>query len=92
MDIHLILYSKVDCHLCEGLLEKLQQIESIQSQEWHLEVREITTDSDWFAAYQYEVPVLCQKLPTGEKILPRSSPRASVEQVESLLKRNLILN
>lgn len=89
MVVHLILYSKAGCHLCEGLLEKLQQIELIKTQKWDLEVRDITTNSAWFDAYQYEVPVLCQKLATGEKILPRSSPRASVGQIENLIGKNL---
>ena len=51
----LILYSKPECHLCEGLQEKLEQIQNIQ---FELEIRNIMTREDWFAAYQYEVPVL----------------------------------
>ena len=53
--MRLILYSKPGCHLCEGLQEKLEQIESLKFQ---LEVRDITERDDWFQAYQYEVPVL----------------------------------
>ncbi len=84
--IELILYSKPDCHLCEGLLEKL---EKIRQPEWQLEIRDITSREDWFNAYQYEIPVLCQKLSTGEKILPRLSPRANAEQLARLLANNL---
>ncbi|TRU39615.1 MAG: glutaredoxin family protein [Microcystis aeruginosa Ma_MB_F_20061100_S20] len=84
--IELILYSKPDCHLCEGLLEKL---EKIRQPEWQLEIRDITSQEDWFNAYQYEIPVLCQKLATGEKILPRLSPRANAEQLARLLANNL---
>jgi hypothetical protein len=84
--IELILYSKPDCHLCEGLLEKL---EKIRQREWQLEIRDITSREDWFNAYQYEIPVLCQKLATGEKILPRLSPRANAEQLARLLANNL---
>ena len=84
--IELILYSKPDCHLCEGLLEKL---EKIRQPEWQLEIRDITSREDWFNAYQYEIPVLCQKLATGEKILPRLSPRANAEQLARLLANNL---
>ncbi|TRU28566.1 MAG: glutaredoxin family protein [Microcystis aeruginosa Ma_SC_T_19800800_S464] len=84
--IELILYSKLDCHLCEGLLEKL---EKIRPPEWKLEIRDITSREDWFNAYQYEIPVLCQKLATGEKILPRLSPRANAEQLARLLANNL---
>jgi glutaredoxin len=53
--MHLILYSKPGCHLCEGLQEKLEQVQGL---EFELEVRDITTREDWFQAYQYEIPVL----------------------------------
>ena len=79
--MQLILYSKPGCHLCEGLREKLAQLPVA------LEVRDITTRENWFAAYQYEVPVLCQQHPDGEKRFPRLSPRASVEQVEQMLQK-----
>lgn len=81
--MHLILYSKPDCHLCEGLKEKLEQVHSIV---FELEVRDITTREDWFQAYQYSIPVLCVHKGDEEKPLPRLSPRASVEQVSQLLK------
>ena len=83
--MQLILYSKPGCHLCEGLLEKLEQVDI----EFDLEIRNINTREDWFAAYQYEIPVLCQKLPDGEKPLPRISPRASATKLEQMLKKNL---
>ena len=83
--MQLILYSKPGCHLCEGLLEKLEQVDI----EFELEIRNINTREDWFAAYQYEIPVLCQKLPNGEKALPRISPRASATKLEQMLKKNL---
>ncbi len=53
--MHLILYSKSGCHLCEGLEEKLRQITRLPLQ---LEVRDITTRLEWFQAYEYEIPVL----------------------------------
>ncbi|MEX0272352.1 glutaredoxin family protein [Leptolyngbyaceae cyanobacterium UHCC 1019] len=53
--MQLILYSKPGCHLCEGLQEKLERIQSIPLE---LEVRDITTRDDWFQQYQYEIPVL----------------------------------
>lgn len=84
MSNSLILYSKPGCHLCEGLEEKLRQIDRLN---FELEVRDITTDGGWFAAYQYEVPVLCLKLAAGEKPLPRLSPRASVGQVAQMLQK-----
>ncbi|MBD2089789.1 glutaredoxin family protein [Microcoleus sp. FACHB-1515] len=84
--MHLILYSKPGCHLCEGLQEKLDQVRrSID-----LEVRDITTRSDWFNAYQYEIPVLVAVSDRGEmQTLPRLSPRASVAQVEQMLQKYL---
>lgn len=83
----LILYSKPGCHLCEGLQEKLAQVNNPQ---FTLEIRDITTCEDWFTVYQYEIPVLCQKLPEREKPLPRLSPRASVKQLEQMLQKYLI--
>lgn len=80
--MQLILYSKPGCHLCEGLLEKLAQVESMVLE---LEVRDITTLPDWFEAYEYEIPVLHWVSPTGPKPLPRLSPRASVARLEQLL-------
>ena len=85
--MQLILYSKPGCHLCEGLAEKLSQVNQI---DFELEIRDINTREDWFATYQYEIPVLCQKLPDGEKPLPRMSPRASVGKLEQMLQKNLI--
>jgi hypothetical protein len=87
--ITLMLYSKPGCHLCEGLQEKLEQI---QDPPFHLEIRDITTNPDWFDAYQYEVPVLCS-VPEGtatEAMLPRPAPRLSTEQLQTFLLRHLV--
>jgi len=84
--MQLILYSKPGCHLCEGLQSKLEQVRQI---EFDLEIRDITTREDWFAAYQYEIPVLCQKMLNEEKPLPRISPRASLSKLEQMLQKNL---
>ena len=84
--MQLILYSKPGCHLCEGLQEKLELVSGV---EFTLEIRDITTNEDWFAAYQYEIPVLCQKLADCEQPLPRISPRASVARLEQMLQKNL---
>ncbi|MGD1918248.1 MAG: glutaredoxin family protein [Pleurocapsa sp.] len=86
--MHLILYSKPGCHLCEGLQEKLSNVKNIS---FELEIRDITTQEDWFVTYQYEVPVLCQQLRDREKTLPRISPRASVAKLEQMLQKNLII-
>jgi len=85
--MHLILYSKPGCHLCEGLQEKLEQVKSM---DFELEIRDINAREDWFAAYQYEIPVLCQKTLQGEKPLPRLAPRASIEKLEQMLQKYLI--
>ena len=85
--MQLILYSKPGCHLCEGLEEKLSQVTKFDFQ---LEIRDITTNEEWFNIYQYEIPVLLQKLDTREKPLPRLSPRASVKQLEQLLQKHLV--
>jgi glutaredoxin len=96
--MQLILYSKPGCHLCEGLQEKLEQIQNLSLE---LEIRDITTREDWFTAYQYEVPVLFLSNRSSstsltikgaedtevEKPLPRPSPRASVKQLEQMLQK-----
>lgn len=86
--MRLILYSKPGCHLCEGLQEKLEQIQNIS---FELEIRDITTREDWFGKYQYEVPVLFLANPASaqEEPLPRPSPRASVHQLEQTLQKYL---
>ena len=80
----LILYSKQDCCLCEGLLAKLQQVKSV---DFELEVRDITSNSDWFDRYQYEIPVLCILSDRQqEQELPRLSPRSPIDKLEALLQ------
>lgn len=90
--MNLILYTKPGCHLCEGLQEKLAQVSLFQ---FELELRDITTNDRWWQLYQYEVPVLAQKLVNTEnveeKILPRLSPRSSVKQLEQLLQKYLFI-
>jgi hypothetical protein len=86
--VHLILYQKPGCHLCERLQAKL---ELVRQPPIELEIRDITTQPEWFNAYQYEIPVLCQKLPEGERPLPRLSPRASVAKLEQMLQKYLII-
>lgn len=56
----LVLYSKPGCHLCEGLQEKLEAIQQSDPcpLDFKLDIRDITTRTDWFEAYQYEIPVL----------------------------------
>jgi Glutaredoxin-like domain (DUF836) len=86
--MHLILYSKPGCHLCEGLQEKLQQITSLAIA---LEIRDITTRDDWFQAYQYEIPMLFHAWDDSDgTVMPiaRPSPRVSVAQLEQILLKS----
>jgi len=82
--LNLILYSKPGCHLCEGLAKKLAQIENIQ---FTLEIRDITTQPDWWERYQYEIPVLCLQKDDQEYPFPRFSPRTSVSKIEEMLTK-----
>ncbi|NEO28086.1 MAG: glutaredoxin family protein [Kamptonema sp. SIO4C4] len=82
--MRLILYSKPGCHLCEGLQEKLAQIENL---EFTLEVRNILTNEDWFNRYQLQIPVLTYEQGGQEIPIPRPSPRASVTQLEKTLRK-----
>lgn len=88
----LILYSKPGCHLCEGLQEKLEQI---QDPPIELEIRDITRRDDWFEIYQYEIPVLLKRevsVDTDQFVetpLPRPAPRLSVEQLQRFLQKYL---
>jgi glutaredoxin len=82
----LILYSKPGCHLCEGLQEKLEQIQELNFQ---LEIRDITTQANWFSAYQYEIPVLFCRTDANiskETPIPRPSPRLSIVQLQRHLQ------
>ncbi|MBW4478754.1 MAG: glutaredoxin family protein [Tolypothrix brevis GSE-NOS-MK-07-07A] len=93
--MHLILYSKPGCHLCEGLQEKLEQI--VETRNFaSLEIRDIMTRDDWFAAYEYEVPVLyvtnrrdVEEAEKREEMIPRPSPRVTVSQLEKMLRKYL---
>jgi hypothetical protein len=85
-----VLYSKPGCHLCEGLEEKLEAAAHLP---FELEVRDITTQSEWFQQYQYEIPVLCAVVPTAygpvEERLPRLSPGLPRIRVEQLIQTYL---
>ncbi|MEL6385596.1 MAG: glutaredoxin family protein [Cyanobacteria bacterium J06626_18] len=87
--MRLVLYNKPGCHLCQGLHEKLEALGHL---DFTLEIRDITTQPDWFAAYQYEIPVLCRVITNAdgnveETALPRLSPRAPVSRVEQMLQK-----
>ncbi|KAH9603432.1 hypothetical protein KSS87_015734 [Heliosperma pusillum] len=84
----LILYSKPGCCLCDGLKEKLNAAfdSSSSLNNVELQVRDISTNSDWEKAYQYEIPVLAKLRDDGtEETLPRLSPRLGVELIQKKL-------
>ena len=87
--MRVILYSKPGCHLCEGLQEKMEQI---QSPPFDLEIRDITSRQDWFQAYQYEIPVMFIQTEAEQDTplipIPRPSPRASVQQIAQMLQKH----
>lgn len=83
--MELILYSKPGCHLCEGLEEKLSKIEDIDID---LQIRNITTNDQWWENYQYEIPVLYLVKGNKQKLIPRFSPRISVGQLSKTLKKH----
>ncbi|MEB3229950.1 MAG: glutaredoxin family protein [Leptolyngbyaceae bacterium] len=91
----LVLFSKPGCHLCEGLEEKLATIQQIDPcpLPFTVEIRDITTRPEWFAAYQYEIPVLCWAIASsqGEQLtpIPRQSPRTSVERILKVLQQTV---
>ncbi len=82
----LVLYTKAGCGLCEELAHKLEQIPGLWQR---VESRDITTRPDWWDRYALEVPVLCCVWGNTERPVPRTSPRASVDQVQQNLERFL---
>eukprot|EP00250_Pteridium_aquilinum_P011303 c19978_g1_i1 orf=85-582(+) len=90
----LILYSKPGCCLCDNLKEKLQAAILLGGQDSlsdvQLEMKDITTNTKWEVAYQYEIPVLaCVNEDGSETVLPRLSPRLSIELIHKKLSAAL---
>ncbi|KAI3686782.1 hypothetical protein L1987_80469 [Smallanthus sonchifolius] len=90
----LILYSKPGCCLCDGLKEKLHSAFSLSSpspdsyslHDVELQIRDISSNPEWERAYQYEIPVLTRLRSDGtEEVIPRFSPRAGVDHIQSKL-------
>lgn len=86
----LVLYSKPGCCLCDALKDKLQLAfmlgGDLDLSDVELEVRDITTNEGWENAYQYEIPVLARlRADDSEDIIPRFSPRLTVEQLQKKL-------
>jgi glutaredoxin len=72
-------YTKPDCPLCAGLVSKLTEIQTVLN--CQLELRDITTQAEWWERYQFTVPVLL----INGRTFPRPSPRLSPERLVSLL-------
>lgn len=54
--MHLVVYSKPGCPLCD---EGLEVLEALAAEHPHtVEVRNILTRDDWFARYRHDVPVV----------------------------------
>ncbi|KAK9080230.1 hypothetical protein SSX86_001906 [Deinandra increscens subsp. villosa] len=86
----LILYSKPGCCLCDGLKEKLHSAfslsDSFSLHDVDLQIRDISSNPEWEKAYQYEIPVLTRLRSDGtEEVIPRFSPRAGVDHIQSKL-------
>jgi hypothetical protein len=82
------MYAKPGCHLCEGLQEKLDMVAMSSNLRFTVEVRDITTQPEWMAAFEYAIPVLRYGLPDGREVpIARPSPRSTVVQLEQLLRR-----
>lgn len=89
----LIFYTKPGCHLCEGLAQKLAQLDHLSLD---IESRDITKNPVWFADYRFEIPVLCRVIShpetpelAKEQPLPRLSPQAPLQQLEQMLETYL---
>ena len=69
--MRLVLYSKPGCHLCEHVKTELARYDV------DLEERDITTNSDWAARFQYLIPVLespdgrCLEAPIDRQAIER---------------------
>ncbi|PWA75949.1 glutaredoxin-like, Thioredoxin-like fold protein [Artemisia annua] len=87
----LILYSKPGCCLCDGLKEKLNSAFTLAStpeplHDVELQIRDISSNPEWEKAYQYEIPVLARLRSDGsEEVIPRFSPRAGVDHIQTKL-------
>lgn len=54
--MNLVLFSKPGCHLCEEMRALLDEVQPEHG--FTLEEIDITRDTDLFAQYRYEIPVL----------------------------------
>ncbi|KAJ9159634.1 hypothetical protein P3X46_025125 [Hevea brasiliensis] len=83
----MVLYSKPEFCLCDGLKEKFQDASLLFSPHFlhdiNLQVRDITSNLEWERACQFEIPMLTKILSDGTKeTLPKISPRVRVEFIQ----------
>lgn len=92
----LIVYSKADCPLCDGLKEKLEAL--IDRAAFlpisplagvSLEVRNISNNPSWEAAYAMQVPVMTIADDDDERVVPRAPPRLTADGLEKHLAKYL---
>ncbi len=76
----IVVYTKPDCPLCHGLIQKLRSLPAVP--EFKLELRDITTCEEWQARYQFSIPVLI----VNGRSFPRPAPQVSPERLALLLK------
>ena len=102
----LVLYSKRDCPLCQGLEEKVRAalargafLPGSKLKGISLEVRDIEENAEWAAAFATEVPVLFWKNREDGKEeetmmtpIPRSPPRVTVEKLSTVLEAAMPLD
>lgn len=56
MTSRFIVYSREGCHLCEDLVEHLEQL--AREYRFEYEVRDVDDKAEWLAAYDTRVPVV----------------------------------
>jgi hypothetical protein len=81
----LLLFTRVGCCLCEGLEEKLRQLDPAPE----LLLRDVDADRGLRARYDLQVPVLAVAAADGRswRELPRVPPRLSGPQLGDWLRR-----
>ncbi|WP_218079716.1 glutaredoxin family protein [Anthocerotibacter panamensis] len=79
METVVVVYTKPDCPLCASLVAKLTALQPQGA--FLLELRDISTRSDWEAQFAHSVPVLV----VNGRTFPRPSPRIAPERLAALL-------
>ncbi|GIL85108.1 hypothetical protein Vretimale_9968 [Volvox reticuliferus] len=92
----IILYSKPNCPLCEGTRDRVQglidraQFMPSALMEYTLEVRDISKNPAWRAAYELEVPLLTALTVEGREVrIPRPPPRMTTDKLRQHIEAAL---